>query len=143
MPGVLLAVRSVGALDRVAGRRARAPARLEGAHATPLFAVTDHAVERFRQRVGQRAGEVDARPELIARVARAWAAGRAEAAEGRPGTTLVRDLLDRDVVFVCRHDVPRDELVVITLWEEERLGPARVPRAVTDALDGKRPRRAR
>jgi hypothetical protein len=47
---------------------------------------------------------------------------------------LVRDLVDRDVVFVCRHDLRSRELVVITLWEEERLGPARVPRRFTDAL---------
>ncbi len=40
-----------------------------------LVAVTDHAVERFRQRV---AGALDARPEIVARVVRAVEAGRIE-----------------------------------------------------------------
>jgi len=57
-----------------------------------LVAVTDHAVERFGQRVGGRSGEVDARPEIATRVARAWDAGRAsgarcpEASDPVPGT---------------------------------------------------------
>ena len=37
-----------------------------------------------------------------------------------------------DVVYVCRHDAPRGELVVVTLWEEGE--DARVPRRFTDAL---------
>jgi hypothetical protein len=48
----------------------------------------------------------------------------------------VIDLDDRSLVFVCRHDVPRGELVVITLWEEG--GDARVPRRFTDALERRR-----
>ncbi|MCW2958032.1 MAG: hypothetical protein JWP18_835, partial [Solirubrobacterales bacterium] len=43
---------------------------------TPLVAVTDHAAERFRQRVGSRTGALDVKPEIASRVARAWAAGR-------------------------------------------------------------------
>jgi hypothetical protein len=43
-----------------------------------LVAVTDHAVERFRQRIGGRAGEVDVRPEIVGRVTRAWEAGRVD-----------------------------------------------------------------
>jgi hypothetical protein len=43
---------------------------------------------------------------------------------------LVRDLNDPNVVFVCRPD--RDELVVISLWEEG--DAAAVPRRFTDAL---------
>ena len=99
-----------------------------------LVAVTDHAAERFRQRVGGRLGEVDVRNEIVARVSRAWAAGRAE--EGDDGTVRVRDLVDRALVFVCRHDRAGRELVVITLWEREG-GPAppRVPQRFTDALD--------
>jgi hypothetical protein len=77
-----------------------------------LVAVTEHAAERFRQRVGGRLGLVDVRDEVRSRAAHAWA-----------------------VIFVCRHDPRAQELVVITLWEEERLGPARVPRRFTDALD--------
>jgi hypothetical protein len=106
-----------------------------------LVAVTDHAVERFRQRVGGRSGEVDARPEIAGRVTRAWEAGRVSndpppGAGGARGSVYVRDLVDRSVVFVCRHDPTGRELVVITLWEEEG-GPAapRVPRRFTDALE--------
>ena len=64
--------------------RAGAERRPEGLMGV-LVAVTDHAVERFRQRIGGRAGEVDARPEIVARVTRAWEAGRVDerAAAGR------------------------------------------------------------
>jgi hypothetical protein len=105
-----------------------------------LVAVTDHAVERFRQRIGGRSGEVDARPEIVARVTRAWEAGRVErepppGATGARGSVYVRDLVDRSLVFVCRHDEARAELVVVTLWEQPG-GPAppRVERRWTDAL---------
>jgi hypothetical protein len=96
-----------------------------------LVAVTDHAAERFRQRIGGRSGEVDPRLEIVARVTRAWEAGRVE--EGERGAVDVRDLVDRSLVFVCRHDAPANELVVITLWEREG-GPAppQVPRRYTD-----------
>lgn len=111
-----------------------------------LVAVTDHAVERFGQRVASRRGELDARPEIATRVAEAWAAGRVSdrppdaAAKPPRGAVYVSDVHDRDLVFVCRHDAPRGELVVITLWERERLGPARVPRRYTDALLRRPPR---
>ena len=103
-----------------------------------LVAVTDHAAERFRQRVGSRRGLVDVKPEIVGRVARAHAAGRVSSeppagATGARGSVYVRDLEDRSVVYVCR---PADgELLVITLWEVEG-GPAgpRVPRRFTDAL---------
>jgi hypothetical protein len=105
-----------------------------------LVAVTDHAVARFRQRIGGRSGEVDARPEIASRVARAWDAGRvSEEPPGgghRPrGAVYVHDLVDRSLVFVCRHDRAAREVVVITLWEQEG-GPAapRVPRRWTDEL---------
>jgi hypothetical protein len=118
-----------------------------------LVAVTDHAVERFRQRVGGRSGEVDARPEIIRRVATAWEAGRVSdeppwgdaARRAARGSVYVRDLVDRSLVFVCRHDPAGREVVVITLWELEG-GPAapRVPRRFTDALERgpRRPRRS-
>jgi hypothetical protein len=112
-----------------------------------LVAVTDHALERFRQRVGARLGEVDARPEIASRVQRAWQAGRVTeepptGATPTRGSVYVRDLLDRSLVFVCRRDHAARELVVITLWEEEG-GPAppRVPRRYTDALRGPGDRR--
>ena len=105
-----------------------------------LVAVTDHAVERFRQRIGGRSGEVDARPEIVARVTRAWEAGRVErkpppGATGARGSVYVRDLVDRSLVFVCRHDPGAGEVVVVTLWEQPG-GPAppRVDRRWTDAL---------
>jgi hypothetical protein len=90
-----------------------------------LVAVTDHAAERFRQRVR---GTLDAKTEVAGRVARAHAAGRVES--GRRGAILVRDLERRDLVYVCR---PQDrELLVITLWEEGEA--AAVPRRFTDVL---------
>jgi hypothetical protein len=100
-----------------------------------LVAVTDHAAERFRQRVG---GALDARAEIIRRVAGAVAAGRITdepppGATGARGSVYVRDLVDRSVVYVCRRD--GDELVVVTLWEQEGgVAPPRVPRRFTDAL---------
>ena len=105
-----------------------------------LVAVTDHAAERFRQRVGGRLGEVDPRGEIVARVMRAWEAGRVSdepppGATGARGSVYVRDLVDRSLVFVCRLQKPGGEVVVVTLWEQEG-GPAppRVPRRFTDAV---------
>ncbi|HEY6761902.1 MAG TPA: hypothetical protein VI318_20555 [Baekduia sp.] len=101
-----------------------------------LVAVTDHAAERFRQRV---AGTLDARPEIVARVVKAVEAGRMSeepppGATGARGSLYVRDLVDRSVVFVCRRD-GADGLVVVTLWEQEGgVVPPRVPRRFTDAL---------
>ena len=104
-------------------------------------AVTDHAVERFRQRVGTRVGGFDIRPEIAGRVSEAWAAGRVSqtpppgASEtAARGTVYVRDLVDRGVVFVCRHDRASRELLVITLWEDARFGRPRVDQRFTDAL---------
>ena len=94
-----------------------------------LIAVTDHAADRFRQRVR---GTLDAKAEITGRVARAWADDRTR--PGRQGTIDVLDVRDRTLIFVCRHDVPRGELVVVTLWEEG--AAARVPRRFTDAVDG-------
>ncbi len=93
-----------------------------------LIAVTDHAAERYAQRVR---GTLDPKAEILSRASRAWQAGRVE--EVDKGRTLVRDLDDRSLVFVCRHDRPRGELVVVTLWEEG--DDARVPRRFTDALE--------
>jgi len=90
-----------------------------------LVAVTDHAAERFRQRVR---GTLDAKLEVASAVARAYAAGRVE--RDGAGTVRVRDLARRDLVYLCRQG--RDELVVVTLWEEGE-DPA-VPRRFTDAL---------
>jgi hypothetical protein len=90
-----------------------------------LVAVTDHAAERFRQRVR---GTLDAKTEIASRVARAYAAGYVE--RDARGSVLVHDASRRELVYVCR---PEDsELVVVTLWEggEE---PA-VPKRFTDAL---------
>ena len=55
---------------RVAGSAAAAVRQV-----SVLVAVTDHAAERFRQRV---AGTLDAKAEVIRRVALAWEAGRME-----------------------------------------------------------------
>jgi hypothetical protein len=90
-----------------------------------LVAVTDHAADRFRQRVR---GTLEARQEIATRVAGAHAAGRVEA--GERGTVLVRDLQRPDLVYVCRQE--EQELVVVTLWEEGK--EAAVPKRFTDAL---------
>lgn len=55
-------------------------------------------------------------------------------ASGARGSVYVRDLVDRDLLFVCRRDAAGRELVVISLWEEGRVGAPRVPRRFTDAL---------
>jgi hypothetical protein len=90
-----------------------------------LIAVTNHAAERFRQRVH---GSLAEKTEIAGRVARAHAAGRVE--PGERGAVLVRDIDRRDLIFVCRPQ--GDELIVMTLWEEgER---AAVPKRFTDAL---------
>jgi hypothetical protein len=108
-----------------------------------LVAVTDHAVERFRQRIGGRSGEVDPRAEIVTRVVRAVEAGRCSdepppGASAARGSVYVRDLVDRSLVFVCRSTGPHPparELVVVTLWEVEGgVAPPRVPRRFTDAL---------
>jgi hypothetical protein len=99
-------------------------------------AVTDHAVERFLQRVQ---GVLDARPAIVGRVASAWMADRVE--EGERGSVRVRDERRADVVYVCRWDRPRGELLVITLWEEG--ADAAVPREFTDALRDLERRRGR
>jgi hypothetical protein len=90
-----------------------------------LVAVTDHAAERFRQRVR---GTLEAKTEIAARVARANAAGNLE--PGARGTVLIRDLERRDLVYVCRRE--ERELIVITLFE--RGEAAAVPKRFTDAL---------
>lgn len=97
-----------------------------------LVAVTDHAAERYRQRVR---GTLDARTEVAARVGEAWAAGEVsrEAPSGaaaQRGSVYVRD---GAIVFVCLEDKPRGELVVVTLWEEG--DSATVPRRFTKALE--------
>jgi hypothetical protein len=96
------------------------------------IAVTDHAAQRYRQRVR---GTLDAKADVAARVGRAWAAGAV--ASGERGAVRVSDLDDRRLVFVCRHDARGGELVVVTLWEEGE--DARVPRRFTDALEPRRP----
>lgn len=90
-----------------------------------LFAVTDHAAERFRQRVR---GTLDAKSEVIARVSHAYDAGRVKT--GPRGEVLVRDAERRDVIYVCRPEGA--ELIVVTLWEEGE--DAAVPKRFTDAL---------
>jgi hypothetical protein len=88
-------------------------AGLTPAGGSPLPVVTDHAVERYLQRVR---GVLDAKPEIAGRVARAWAAGLVE--PGEKANVRVRDVDRADIVYVCRHDRPRGELIVVTLWDE-------------------------
>jgi hypothetical protein len=92
-----------------------------------LVSVTDHAVERYLQRVR---GALDPRAEIVTRVGEAVQAGRT--APGERAALLVRDVQRPDLVYVCMEDRPRGELVVVTLWEEGE--SAAVPRRFTDAL---------
>jgi hypothetical protein len=92
-----------------------------------LVAVTDHAVERYGQRVR---GSLDPRTEIAARVSRAVDAGRVQS--GERGAVLVRDVERPSLVYVCMEDRPRGELVVVSLWEEGE--DAAVPRRFTDRL---------
>ena len=94
-----------------------------------LVAVTDHAAERYRQRVGTRTGSVDVKPEIVARVSRAYAAGRTRVERG---SVLVQDERLPGLIYVCRHDRDSRELLVVTLWEEGE--GARVPSRFTNAL---------
>ena len=96
-----------------------------------LVSVTDHAAERYRQRVR---GTLDARTEVAARVGRAWTAGTISR-EPPPGAAAQRGSVyvrDGDIVYVCLEDKPRGELVVVTLWEEGE--DAAVPGRFTEAL---------
>lgn len=105
-----------------------------------LVAVTDHAADRYRQRIGGRTGDLDPRTEIAARVARAWAADRwstesPPGASAARGSVYVHDLDDRALVFVCRRTGA--ELIVVTLWErEDGVAAPRVPRRFTDELRG-------
>lgn len=90
-----------------------------------LFEVTDHAADRYRQRVR---GTLEAKAEIAIRAAQAHAAGRVEA--GPRGEVLVRDRRQRNLLYVCRPEDGR--LIVITLWEEGE--DAAVPKRFTDAL---------
>ena len=96
-----------------------------------LVAVTDHAAERYRQRVR---GTLDAQGrDHRARGARVG--GGRVSREPPPGAAAQRGSVyvrDGDVVFVCLEDRPRGELVVVTLWEEGE--DAAVPRRFTDVL---------
>jgi hypothetical protein len=90
-----------------------------------LIAVTDHAAERYRQRVR---GTLDEKDEIRSAVARGYREGRFE--RGPKGELFVHDPDRRALIYVCRADT--HELLVITLWEEGD-DPA-VPRQFTDVL---------
>ena len=90
-----------------------------------LIAVTDHAAERFLQRVR---GTLQAKAEIANRVALARERGRVS--DGERGTVLVRDIARPELTYVCR--TGPDELVVVTLWEQGEA--AAVPKRFTDAL---------
>ncbi|HEY5187767.1 MAG TPA: hypothetical protein VII87_01950 [Solirubrobacteraceae bacterium] len=90
-----------------------------------LVAVTDHAAQRYRQRVR---GTLDPKLEIATRVAQAHAAGRHQ--PGERGTLVVRALTRRELIYVCRPD--DGELVVVTVYEQG--DGAAVPKRFTDVL---------
>ncbi|MBO9534643.1 MAG: hypothetical protein J7513_16845 [Solirubrobacteraceae bacterium] len=91
-----------------------------------LFDVTDHAADRYRQRIR---GTMQAKSEIATRASKAYDAGRVET--GPRGETLVRDRQIPGLIYVCK---PVDgNLLVITLWEDDD-GAARVPKRFTDEL---------
>ncbi len=92
-----------------------------------LVAVTDHAVERYGERVR---GSLDPRMEIASRVGAALGAGRSE--PGERGAVLVRDVQRPALVYVCMEDRVGGELIVVTLYEEGE--EAAVPKRFTDAL---------
>ena len=96
-----------------------------------LVAVTDHAVERYGQRVR---GTLEPRTEIAARVGEALEAGRVE--PGERGARLVRDIKQPSLVYVCMEDRPRGELIVVTLYEEGE--DAAVPQRFTNELRRRR-----
>ena len=97
-----------------------------------LVAVTDHAVERYLQRVR---GALDPRAEIIARVGEGDP-GRPRGARASAARLNVRDLERTDLIYVCMEDKPRGELIVVTLWEEGE--DPEVPKRFTDTLRGRR-----
>lgn len=91
-----------------------------------LFDVTNHAADRYRQRIR---GTMDAKIEIAARASKAHDAGRIET--GPRGETLIRDRELPGLIYVCKPEDGR--LIVITLWEDDDAA-ARVPRRYTDEL---------
>jgi hypothetical protein len=91
-----------------------------------LFDVTNHAADRYRQRIR---GTMDAKIEIAARASNAHDAGRIET--GPRGETLIRDRELPGLIYVCKPEDGR--LIVITLWEDDDAA-ARVPRRYTDEL---------
>jgi hypothetical protein len=135
MPGVLMA----SARSRTCRTGSRwGSSACSGLGRLVLVAVTDHAAERYRQRVR---GTLDARAEVVARVSRAWAGGElllraAAGAAAQRGSVYVRD---------GRHRLrlPRGQAARRAARRDAvggRRGPA-VPRRFTDALKREERRR--
>ena len=129
MPGVLLAIRH--------RRRPTLPESpvefgLEQSSPVALVAVTDHAAERYLQRVrGALDPQAGDRRAGVARRRRGAASSRGSAARCSCATWSAPTL-----VYVCMEDKPRGELIVVTLWEEGE--DAEVPKRFTDVLRGRR-----
>ena len=125
MPGVLLAIRHVAelpespvfGLERLLWPSSPSPTTRPSATSSACGARSTRELE-ITSRVSH---AVDAGP----------ASSRASAAR-----TLVRDLEDAELVYICMEDKPRGELIVITLWEGGE--DPRVPKRFTDVLRGHR-----
>ena len=124
MPGVLLAVRRVAELPESPDGRARAAAR--GRRSSPSPTTRSSAT------ASASAACWTPRPEIAGARRRGLGGGRVGAAAERGTRPRPRPRARRDLVYVCLHDRPRGELVVVTLWEEG--DDAAVPRRFTDAI---------
>ena len=97
-----------------------------------LVAVTDHAVERYGQRVR---GTLDPRTEIAARVGEAHP-GRAASSRASGARSSCATCSSPSLVYVCMEDRPRGELIVVTLYEEGE--DAAVPQRFTNELRRRR-----
>ena len=125
------------------GRRAppraalgRRRAALRAGAVSVLVAVTDHAVERFRQRVGgsldARAGDRPPRRDGLGGRARVRGAAAGRQRRARLG---LRARPDRPLAGLRLPPRRAHEVVVITLWEQPGgVAPPKVGREWTDAL---------
>ena len=125
-----LGARSAGWWARRTGAAPRLPLRARRSRASSSPSPTTPSSASASASAGARRAR-RAAGDRRARRRAPWEAGRVDdepppGATGARGSVYVRDLVDRSLVFVCRHDRGAGEVVVVTLWEAE--GGAAPPR---------------